>query len=62
MTCAPHRTINPMVKSRTDGLGLWHVRGRGEVYTRFWWGKPYRKRPLIRRRRTWDHNIKTDFQ
>jgi hypothetical protein len=29
---------------------------------RFWWGKPDGKRPHVRRRRTWDDNIRTDFQ
>jgi MoaA/NifB/PqqE/SkfB family radical SAM enzyme len=27
-----------VIISRRDGWGMWHVRWRGEVYTRFWWG------------------------
>jgi hypothetical protein len=22
-----------------DGLGMWHVWGKGEVFTGFWWGR-----------------------
>ena len=63
MTCNPHQNIIPVVKSqRIRWAGFVARRGRGEVHTRFWWGKPDGKRPLVRRRRTWDHNIKTDFK
>ena len=41
---------------------MWHVWRKGEVYTRFRWGKPEGKRPLERPRRRWDDNIKTDLQ
>ena len=40
-----------------------HVaRMEGEVCTRFWWGKPEGKRPLGRRRRRWEDNIKMDLE
>jgi hypothetical protein len=63
MTCTSHQNIISFVKSRRIRWA-WLVarRGRGEVHTRFWWGKPDGKRPLVRRRRTWEDNIKTDFQ
>jgi len=35
--------------------------GRGEAYTRFWWGKPEGRRPLGRPRRRWNDNIKMDW-
>jgi hypothetical protein len=36
---------------------------RGEEYTEFWWGKPERKRPLVRPRRRWeDNNNNMDLQ
>jgi len=34
----------------------------GEVYTRFWWGKPEGKRPLGRPRRRCADNIKMDLK
>jgi len=41
---------------------MWHVWGRGEVYTAFGCGKTEGKRPLRRPRRRWEDNIKVDFQ
>jgi len=41
---------------------MWHVWGKGEVYTRFWWGEPEGKRPLGTPRRRWEDNIKMDLQ
>jgi len=41
---------------------MWHIWGRGEVYTGFWWGKPEGKRPLGRPRRGWEDNNKIDLQ
>jgi hypothetical protein len=40
---------------------MWHVWGRGEVCTGFWWGN-LRERPLERPRRRWEDNIKIDLQ
>ena len=37
---------------------MWHVWGKGEGGTGFWWGK----RPLGRTRRRWEDNIKMDLQ
>jgi len=34
---------------------------RRDAY-RFWWGKPERKRPLGRHRRSWEDNIKMYHQ
>jgi hypothetical protein len=39
-----------------------HVARMGERRTRFWWGKPERKRPLGRPRLRWKDNIKRDFR
>ena len=25
-------------KGASDGQGMWHVKGRGEMHTEFWWG------------------------
>jgi hypothetical protein len=36
-------------------------RGRGEVFTWFWWGDLEGKRPLGRSRRRWKDNIKMDL-
>ena len=41
---------------------MWHVRRKGEVCTRFWWGNPTEKRPLGRPRRRWEDNIKIDLE
>ena len=41
---------------------MWHVRRKGEVCTRFWWGKPEGKRTLGRPRRRWEDNIKMDLE
>jgi len=41
---------------------MWHIRGRGEVYTGFWWGRLLVKRPLGRPRCRWEDNNKTDLQ
>ena len=35
--------------------------GRGDVYTRFWWGN-LRERQLGRPRHRWEDNIKMDLQ
>jgi hypothetical protein len=35
---------------------------RGEVHTRFWWGKPEGKRPLGRPKYRWEDNIKMDLE
>ena len=35
--------------------------GRGEAYSRFWWGN-LRERPLGRDRHRWEDNIKMDLQ
>jgi hypothetical protein len=40
---------------------LWHVWGRGEAYTGFWWGK-LRERELGRLRHRWADNIKMDLK
>jgi hypothetical protein len=40
-----------------DGWDMWHVWGRGEVYTGFRWGKPSGKRPLGRPKCRWENNI-----
>jgi len=39
-----------------------HARGRGGVYTEFWWGKPEGKILLGTPRRRWDYNIKMNLQ
>ena len=41
---------------------MWHLWGRGEVFTGFWWGKPEGNRPLGRPRRRSEDNIKMDLQ
>jgi hypothetical protein len=40
-------------------VALW---GKGEVYTRFWWGASEGKRSLGRPRRRWEGNIKKELQ
>jgi hypothetical protein len=40
---------------------MWHVTGRGEVNTGFWWGSP-NEIPLGRRRVRWEDNIKMNPQ
>jgi hypothetical protein len=35
--CSPYVDIVVM-KSRTDGRGMWHVRGRRKMHTGLWWG------------------------
>ena len=41
---------------------MYHVWGRGEAYTGFWWGKPKEKRPLGRPKRRREDNINMDLQ
>jgi len=41
---------------------MWHVWGRGEVYTGFWWGTSDGKRPLGRPGHRWEDNIKMDLK
>jgi hypothetical protein len=39
------------------------VLGRGETYSRLWWGNlRERERPLGRQRHRWEENIKMDLQ
>ena len=33
-----------------------------EVRARFWWGKPGRRRQVLRPKRRWKANIKMDFK
>ena len=35
----PQNTIR-VIRSRSDGRGMWYVQRRGEVRTGFWWSKP----------------------
>jgi len=41
---------------------MYHLWGRGEAYTGVLVRKPEGKRPLRRRRRRWEDNIKMDLQ
>jgi hypothetical protein len=41
---------------------MWHTWGRGEVFTRFWLGRPEGKRLLGTPRRRWEDNIKRDLR
>jgi hypothetical protein len=41
---------------------MWHAWGRGEVFTGCWLGGLKGKRPLGRRRRRWEDNIKMDLR
>jgi hypothetical protein len=41
---------------------MWHVWGRREVYTGFWWGTSERKKPLGRPKRRWEYNNRLDFK
>jgi hypothetical protein len=41
---------------------MWHARGREEVFTGFFVGRPKRKRPVGRPRRKWEDNIKLDIR
>jgi hypothetical protein len=39
MICSPDQTIfGRSNQEERDGRGMWHVCGRGEVHTGFWWG------------------------
>jgi len=44
-----------------DGRNMWHIRGRGEVHTGFWWENT-RKGSLEGNNRRWEDNIKIDFK
>jgi hypothetical protein len=39
-----------------------HVWERGEAHMGFWWVKPKRNRPLMRRRVRWEDNTKVDLK
>jgi len=45
-------------EAECDGLGMWHVRGRTETYTGFWWANRKEKRTPVRPRRRWENDIK----
>ena len=51
-----------IIKAYLDGRDMLHIWGRGEAYTRFWWGKPEGMRLLGRPRRRWEDNNKMDLQ
>jgi hypothetical protein len=41
--------------------GMWHIWGRREIRTGFWWGNEG-KRPLGTLRHGWEYNIKMEFK
>jgi hypothetical protein len=41
---------------------MWHMQGRGEVYTGFWWGNLEERDHLEDTRLRWEDNIKIDLQ
>jgi hypothetical protein len=52
-----------MIKSRRiNWAGHVARMGRREVYTGFWWGNLWGKRPLERSRRRWEDNISMGLQ
>jgi hypothetical protein len=42
---------------KLDVQGRWHMWGRRQVYTEFWWGNLKGKRPLWRPVHRWEDNI-----
>jgi hypothetical protein len=41
---------------------MWHIQGRGEVCTGFWWGNLRERDHLEDPRLRWEDNIKMDLQ
>jgi hypothetical protein len=41
---------------------MWHIQGRGAVYTGFWWGYLMERDHLEDPRLRWEDNIKMDLQ
>ena len=59
IVCTPHQTLlgDKIEKNETNGAFSTYGLRRGAY--RLWVGKPVGKRPLGRRRRIWEDNIKT---
>jgi hypothetical protein len=41
---------------------MWHLCGKGELYTGLWWGNMKGNKPFIRRRSRWEDNIKIGLE
>jgi hypothetical protein len=58
--CTAHQVLfGRSNREEWDGRGMWHVWGRGEVYTGLWWGN---LRPLERTGLSWEDNIKMNIR